>query len=189
MDDDLKANHAALEKTVANNKAALEKTVADNKSALEKTAADNKAALEKTAADNKTALEQALAAQKTALEKADATNKTALEAADTAIRANLGSVGTNCRFVTGSFKGKGGYGSNNKNTLTFSFKPQIVFLSALTRYQDPLILLRPFGETEYGSNYRVYVTWTENSVSWYSTSEYTQLNQSSDTTYYLALGF
>lgn len=97
---------------------------------------------------------------------------------------------------TGSYTGSGTYGESSPNTLTFSFRPQLV-----------IIVENDFGQTFSGyfirgaevgmtnfiggpsSNFGVFLDWNNDSVSWFSNNgiEY-QLNRSGITYCYLAIG-
>lgn len=104
------------------------------------------------------------------------------------------------RIVTGSYIGNGKAGASNKNVLTFSFTPVIVFVIQDVLYNNsthgPAVFLRPNTKAQIQSDnasidHMVYVEWTNNSVSWYNSNNdrgYAQLNSSGETYYYVAIG-
>lgn len=114
-------------------------------------------------------------------------------------------INSKAQITLGSYKGKGGYGKDNANTLTFSFEPKFVVIQgtgvASLVYGSPgqLFLIR--GQTE-SVNYiytsgsdKIYITWDGNKVSWYNAdsgslvgSESTQCNKAGATYYYIAIG-
>lgn len=98
--------------------------------------------------------------------------------------------------ITGFYTGTGTYGSNNPNTLTFSFKPSIVLISRrATNRGYPMITPYIWGESQFFvGNYMDSaqvntVSVNGNTMSWYASgnSAY-QLNQSGDTYDYCAIG-
>ena len=130
--------------------------------------------------------------------KADAADVTALESEVDALARSAG----NCRIVTGSYTGTGGYGEDQPNTLTFSFPPKLVVLAVGDAHS---VLLSPCPQAAgYHEAYTRYgmlkLTWSGNSLSWYVDGFYDgslysnggsaerQLNQTGTTYYYLALG-
>lgn len=101
------------------------------------------------------------------------------------------------RIETGSYVGTGTYGSSNPNTLTSSFEPKVVFIvthnqaSATYRYfTGPLMRgnLSASCVSGSGASTLLNLSWSGNSVSWYSDSVYTQLNADGTTYDYIALG-
>lgn len=97
------------------------------------------------------------------------------------------------KIETGSYVGTGTYGLNNLNTLTFSFEPK--FLVVMPAGGEDLFRLiaingAPVANTGYNNTAAsVYVSWEENSVSWYSSSSApSQLNTSTLPYTYLAIG-
>ena len=89
----------------------------------------------------------------------------------------------------GSYVGAGQYGSSRPNTLTFSYKPKLVIVQ--NSAEEPSVpantLIWQYGNTRGGRNRTVTVS--DNTLSWYSTTnaEY-QLNSSGVTYNYLAIG-
>lgn len=105
------------------------------------------------------------------------------------------------KIATGSYTGTGTYGSSNPNSLTFVFEPKFIFITAyataytnviqamLARGQDRLVYSSVSNNG--GSSYtnKSTLTWSGNTVTWYNTnSESGQLNSSSYTYYYIAIG-
>lgn len=112
----------------------------------------------------------------------------------------LGQLGGGARIEVGSYVGTGTYGSNNKNTLTFKNKrPKKVTVVPKTHSNNSQIVSGYFpfvnGATSavarlnlgsYSSR-NVNLSWSDDSVSWYSTeSADVQLNKKSDTYFYVA---
>lgn len=110
----------------------------------------------------------------------------------------LTSYGT-AKAVTGSYTGTGGYGVSNKRTITFTSKPKVLVVMPATntssgRYGG-FIVLGNVASTRAGgilddvtSSQQLYFTWSDISVTWYSTdSEYTGQNINGMTYYYFAI--
>lgn len=123
----------------------------------------------------------------------------ATSAALAALTKNLGAAGHNCRIAFGSYTGTGTTGSDNPNVLNFDFYPVLLVVASATRANSsnrPHFFLRP--RTVANSPYAgttaptaIWVTWVDNSVSWYVTSdiEMQQLNTSGTVYYYTVLGY
>ena len=102
----------------------------------------------------------------------------------------------NCCIAYGSYVGTGAYGASNPNTLTFPFKPLVVFPSAQEQDSDAAhdVWTRPLANTAsaFLSSAKTYITWTDNGISWYSGgtngSAYYQHNTSGQTYHYIAIG-
>lgn len=97
------------------------------------------------------------------------------------------------KMETGSYVGTGTYGQSNPNTLTFPFEPKfLVVMPAMGEYLFRLIAINgaPVANTGYNNTAAsVYVSWEENSVSWYSSSSApSQLNTNTLPYTYLAIG-
>lgn len=104
------------------------------------------------------------------------------------------------KIETGSYVGTGTVGASNPNTLTFSFKPYLVFITDVTAttiqssYQsEALVFGAKFGAVKNFSDTSVAnikLTWDEKSLSWYygSTGTNYQLNTSGHTYNYIAIG-
>ena len=108
-----------------------------------------------------------------------------------ALAAGLGSGGKNCRIAWGSYMGDGKYDSSNPNTLTFDFKPMLVYLTQ-SYGGDDTHFLRPAAGNSGTSYQTLFVTWTDHGLSWYSTgtqsSAFMQYNYLGCTYYYIAFG-
>lgn len=101
------------------------------------------------------------------------------------------------QIETGSYVGTGLWGAGNKNTLTFNFQPQILFVQGLNSSPDvaiispqlsqSIMITSSSGTTQ--SARSVYVSLSGTTISWYHTSspDY-QLNGSNQTYYYTAIG-
>ena len=133
-------------------------------------------------AAQKSELQAADAADRAALEKSLAAQKSELSASDAAIRAALGSGGKTCRITWASYVGSGNCGPNYPNKLTFDFKPHFIVVypadGSSTRY-----FMRVPG------NSMTNITWGENQLTWYVSSNLTaQMSQPGVTYYYVAIG-
>ena len=123
--------------------------------------------------------------------KADAANTTLA-----ALTAGLGTGGSNCRIQWGSYQGSGTYGSGNPTVIACAFKPVAVFLQyetttnlSLGQYFHILlrdITLAPSGDMQ-GTG--LHITWSDNSVAFYSESNSAlQFNSGNYTYRYVAFG-
>ena len=97
------------------------------------------------------------------------------------------------RIAMGSYTGTGEYGENHPITLTFPFKPLLLYTyggtlsdvfvltsCALSRYADP-----DLSNSEYTLNF----VWTDNSVSWYNNVKaYAHLNEKDMVYHYMVIG-
>ena len=94
----------------------------------------------------------------------------------------------NCQIVTGSYVGNGKFGDKNKNTITFEGAPLLLIVQGDEGFFA-------FVGTEKVSAFRsnhayltpIYLTWEENSVSWYSGEEVIAQLNSKDVTYHYIL--
>lgn len=135
------------------------------------------------------------AALKQTADTADEVSRTTATAESvTAIARDLGTHGKNARIAFGSYTGDGKYGSANPNSLTFDFKPVMVFIGSDNEsYLSGGQMIWPLtlGSAVAGGSVRV--TWSGHSVSWY-TLETTnphiyQSNRSGYVYHYLAIGY
>ncbi len=100
------------------------------------------------------------------------------------------------KIATGSYTGTGEYGSAHPTTLTFGFAPKAIILwnfDVNAKMKAPMLLVAPYTEQVFAvdsaSGYPIHVTWSGNSVSFYSTHYADcQFNGTFGTNYYLALG-
>lgn len=105
------------------------------------------------------------------------------------------------RIETGSYVGTGTFGGNDKNTLTFSFVPQIVFIvedyqtnSGFTSANMIVQGQDASNGVDYSSYLRWYITWSSDgtSVSWHAYGSTgnadRQMNTTSRTYRYVAIG-
>ena len=123
----------------------------------------------------------------------------ATSAALTNLAKNLGTAGHNCRIAFGEYTGTGLSGESNPNTLQFDFYPVLVMVAAASRANStdrPTVFLRPrkVANSPYAgatAPTTILVTWADNSVSWYVTSdrETQQLNTGGTVYYYTVLGY
>lgn len=109
----------------------------------------------------------------------------------------LGMLGEKTRIATGSYKGTGTVGRNNKNSLTFDFEPKLLII----RTPSPSGYAVTIGVTfVYGIDWQFndvvgpsesgcYVSWEGNTVTWYAEKQAgDQSNNSGTKYYYIALG-
>lgn len=103
------------------------------------------------------------------------------------------------KIETGSYVGTGTYGESNPNTLTFPFEPKLVLIgiaSTTARIgiaMNPLVRMLHLYDDNTSSNditsFLLHVTWSENTISYFSNGNYQeQFNQSGNTYYYIAIG-
>ena len=115
-----------------------------------------------------------------------------------ALAKNLGAAGHNCRIAWGSYTGTGQIGSAHPNTLNFDFYPVLVLVAPVKPdgyTKNPMVLARgrnvastyPDG----ASKWELTVSWTDRSVSWYSseTDAGYQHNRSGSAYLYVMLGY
>lgn len=104
------------------------------------------------------------------------------------------------KIVTGSYTGNGGYGTNNKKSLTFSAPPKLLVVmpagNTTNGQYGGFIAVRGISSSRAGGIMddvsgawgQLYYTWEGNTVSWYSTAnEHTQQNNNGMTYYYFAI--
>lgn len=100
------------------------------------------------------------------------------------------------RIATGTYTGTGEYGEEHPNTLTFDFAPKLVLIRSgrsILDYGLDLFFPSQYGTLEkigssLGSWDTIYVTWNQNTVSWYNGSDAdSQMNQSDNTYYFIAI--
>ena len=104
------------------------------------------------------------------------------------------------KIVTSSYRGTGGYGTNNKKSLTFSAPPKLLVVMPASNTsngsQGGFIALRGISSSRgggimddvSGSQFQLYYTWDGNTVTWYSpNNEYSQQNLNGMTYYYFAI--
>ena len=131
---------------------------------------------------------------------ADAAASAASAERVTALAQDVGAGGNNCRIEFGSYTGTGKYGSASPNTLTFDFKPLVVWVGGANSGGGtafPATFLRPVALSRSDSatpDHQLNVTWGENQVSWYASSYTTiyaanQCNAENTTYYYVAIGY
>lgn len=144
-------------------------------------------------------LDAALKANADAASQSVSAEQTARANAIAELTKNLGTAGHNARIALGSYAGTGAIGKNTPNSLSFDFYPVLVIIAPFTESTpcNPRIFIRGRNvascQPEGGSNYTQEVTWSDTSVSWYSTSEttnsYLQMNHNSMTYCYVVLGY
>lgn len=112
------------------------------------------------------------------------------------------------KIATGSYTGAGTYGSSNKNSLTFDFVPKLVIVRptiTVGSSMKPTAVIWVEGAlgtshamngdlSSYGTNTQLVFSLSGNTLSWYtnntqaSAAPETQLNKSTMTYYYIAIG-
>lgn len=99
------------------------------------------------------------------------------------------------KIATGSYTGTGKYGSNNKNSLTFDFEPQLVILANVNSYNGiPMHAIFQRNQSSYIYYTGGPVSWSGKTMSWYTTETNAsnganyQLNTSGKTYNYIAIG-
>ena len=151
---------------------------------------DDRIMMEDFNADNEK-IDAALAA------KADAEDVTALGETVAAVAAGLGSGGSNCRIICGSYIGTGTYGAASPTSLTTGFAPVLVIVQDTEHVgYDPAILIRGMtvGRNNLGKS-TLAVSWRDDGVSWYTTNTSAnlpatiQMNTADQTFYYAAIGY
>jgi len=140
-------------------------------------------------------LDGVTSAVQTQLNGKAASSHTHAQSAITGLTAALAAVP---KIAVGTYTGTGTYGVSNKNTLTFSFPPKIIFilLEALTGNAIGATFLS--GMTKYADNStnsattgaKLALSWSGNSVTWYCTenSADRQFNGKDCVYHYLAIG-
>lgn len=146
-----------------------------------------------------------------ALRSHDTADETALAAvsAEASARAaalavlakNLGAAGHNCRIAFGSYVGNGSVGQAAPTTLASPFYPVLVLvqrvISGNNSIANPSVFVRPNDKgtnaaDQSNMNSLLYLTWADDSVSWYSYNTggaYAQLNTNGTTYLYIILGY
>ena len=113
------------------------------------------------------------------------------------IQGNLGTHGHNCRIAIGSYVGTGTYGESNPSSLNFDFYPLLVFITSNRTGgypASPCVLMRNINTAHSSSSdresYRLSVSWSDNGVSWYSSSAAGQQENMKGSTYvYVVVGY
>ena len=103
------------------------------------------------------------------------------------------------RMTSGHYVGTGGNGAASPNTLTFPFPPRLVIITTDredTCEQGTVLVAGQTSSSGIGASsssgaaLKLLVSWSGNSVSWYTKSQYpsNQLNSANTTYFYFALG-
>lgn len=121
-----------------------------------------------------------------------------LENLESSLTAAIGSGGSTARMAWGTYTGTGTYGQSNPMSLTFGFRPLVVWVCNTTKQfaLTPMMLTRPSTYTTFdpGANGAKpnMVTWQEKGVEWYTYGGGTareQANTSGDSYCWVALGY
>ena len=109
----------------------------------------------------------------------------------------LGQLGDQVRIETGSYVGTGTYGASNPNTLTFGFKPKMVFMTdgrdvfdeRYTMFFPWIESLKTINVFKVSQNdYQLNTTISGNTISWFTTSNASfQWNEANRKYCYLAI--
>ena len=128
--------------------------------------------------------------------KADAAAFSALQASVAALIPNVGSSGHNCRVAFGSYVGTGKTGKTNPVVINCGFCPVVVFLAYQTGTGDNAELKYSYflrgttlGPCPTYPEIFMTMTWSDQSLSYYSTSAAYQANVNGRTYYYGVLGY
>lgn len=108
---------------------------------------------------------------------------------DAALAALNTAVANGVKLQTGSYSGKGVYGSGNPNTLNLNFTPK--FLMVWGPYSHIMVGItgKNFSVRYDYLSWECTTTWSGATVKWYyDSSAQSQMNESGKTYYYLALG-
>ena len=84
----------------------------------------------------------------------------------------------NCRIEVRTYVGTGTYGSNKPNSMTFAEKPLLMILMGNTLH---VVFHGNTNGTIIVDNSSIYLSWSGNTISWYSSSAGSQLNSSGST--------
>lgn len=93
------------------------------------------------------------------------------------------------RITYGKYTGTGTYGIDNQNTLTFTFKPKMLYI--VSGFYSCIVSreMTNFNGGTSGSLIDIILYWGSNTVSWYSTGDASkQLNFNNTTYYYVCIG-
>ncbi len=113
-----------------------------------------------------------------------------------AVSAKLVSDGY-CRVQVGTYNGTGVSGAANPNSLTFNFTPKIVIVryrsSGVEAFGAQMVALWGFStqaavHTDYSSTDYLYLSYSGNTIQWYCTAPYKQLNDGTSVYAYVAIG-
>ena len=117
-------------------------------------------------------------------------------------RTNWNNISNNRRIETGTYTGTGNYGSEHKNTLTFNFNPQLIFVTAQNGAIDLIFIrgcshgmsicsnnMNGLGEEWSSETHYLPTTWSEKKLTWYSLNNVNyQANTSGLAFSYIAIG-
>ena len=96
----------------------------------------------------------------------------------------------NCRLYVTSYTGTGGYGSSRPNTLSFPQRPAVVFVAGSSGHHAMFTRNMSYSHTtsSMGENWSLTVSWSGNTLQWYTTNVAAgQLNNSDQTYTVIAL--
>lgn len=100
----------------------------------------------------------------------------------------LGVGGATCRIATGSYEGTGSHGASYPSSLTFPFKPIVVFLTTETG-SNFVVMIRPATRPESEGGAAQNITWSDSGITWYATASHAaQFNDSGATYHWVAIG-
>lgn len=121
----------------------------------------------------------------------DDATATALGISPATVNAALYELSGRSKIQLVTYTGTGTYGSANPNTLTFNFPPKVVFVVNTNEinFARSAFFIGGSAMAIMGTTVMLYLTWSGNSVSWYSTIDETgQMNLSGAAGYAVAIG-
>ena len=119
-------------------------------------------------------------------------NCTTLSQSISSLTTAVGSGGHSCRIASGSYTGNGQYGASHPNTISFDFRPMVVFLRSSDDQNSQLTTVFLRGSTVCNSpdEYLLQMTWSNSSISWYNANAASyQCNQNGQHYQYIVLGY
>ena len=123
--------------------------------------------------------------------KTSKADKTALDALKNTVNKHTTTLAGkgNCQLYTTSYTGTGTNGAKAPNSLTFPYKPLVVFLAGVEGMQSILVQGQNTGAAAgTGNGYILTITWSGNSVSWSNfNSAFGQMNETGETYVVVAL--
>ena len=123
--------------------------------------------------------------------KTSKADKTALDALKNTVNKHTTTLTGkgNCQLYTTSYTGTGTNGAKAPNSLTFPYKPLVVFLAGVEGMQSILVQGQNTGAAAgTGNGYILTITWSGNSVSWSNfNSAFGQMNETGETYVVVAL--
>lgn len=129
-----------------------------------------------------TARQNAISAESSARQSAITAESSARQNAITTLQTELAKCGK-FKIVTGSYTGNGTYNRSNQLTLTFSAAPLLLIVAGKTA----MFAVRGSTTSPTSGGYYANTSWSGTSVSWYSDSAASHMNENGQAYYYIAL--